>query len=102
MVLLARLLGRLLLVEVRRLSRDFVAGGRGAVILPLARAPLGLRAVLALWLWLVHRSVAARCRTDGNQAQWIVILARPVPRRSMSTRPEIPGTLPELVYCQTE
>src|SRR5262245_62027837 len=37
----------------------------------------------------------------GAPPQWTVILPSRLPRRSMSTRPEMPGTLPELVYCQT-
>ena len=34
--------------------------------------------------------------------QRTVIFPSPLPSRFMSTRPVIPGTLPEFVYCQTE
>lgn len=72
------------------------------MVLPHSSAPLGLGAVLALLLFVVHGRVAARPRARGNPAQWMVILAKPFPSRSMSTWPEMPDTLPELVYCQTE
>jgi GNAT superfamily N-acetyltransferase len=46
--------------------------------------------------WPIRRS-----RTDRLD-QRTVILPRRLPSRSMSTRPEMPGTLPELVYCHTQ